>query len=179
MQRTITCHCRFLGEVCARVVAKKDGVFTRVGTCQSFRRPKQGRYPAIEDKVLEWMHVQRKESLSMSYENIEMKLWNVAKDLNTQLSEFKISKKWITDFMKWIRLVLQCCKTVLQKLLEKNDEKRLQFLRRVVEDLKKQWGFLLNQIGNADQTPVWFDMPRRITITEKVSRAPGPPPDKR
>lgn len=82
------------------------------GACRSFHGPKQGRHPAIEDKVLEWMHAQRKESLSVSYEDIEMKSRDDANDLNTQLSEFKISKKWITNFLERNRLSLQCCATV-------------------------------------------------------------------
>lgn len=131
-------------------------------------RAEAGTYPVVEEKVLEWVQLQQKESLSMSYEDIEMKSRDVANKLKIHRDEFKISKKWITNFMKQNGLNLQHLTTVAQKLPETYDEKRLEF-RRYVEDLRRRWGFLLCQIGNTDQTPVWFDMQSR-TITEKGER---------
>lgn len=105
----------------------------------------------------------------MSYEDIEMKSRDVATELNIHREEFKVSKKWITNFMKRNGLSLRRRTTVAQKLPESYDEKRLEF-RRYVEDLRRRRGFLLGQIGNADQTPVWFDMPSRRTVAEKGER---------
>lgn len=148
---------------------QKERIFACAGTRRSFRGPKQGRYPVVEEKVLQWVQLQRKESLSVSYEDIEMKSRDVANELNIPRQEFKISKKWITNFMKRNGLSLRRRTTVAQKLPETYDEKRLEF-QRYVEDLRRRRGFLLGQIGNADQTPVWFDMPSRRTVAEKGER---------
>jgi hypothetical protein len=53
--------------------------------------------------------------------------------------------------------------TISQKLPEKYEEKLINFQKFVIL-LRKKHAYLLSQIGNADQTPVWFDMPESTTI---------------
>ena len=49
-------------------------------------------------------------------------------------------------------------------------EKKLQSFQRHVIALWKENNFSMGQIGNADETPIWFDMPRNYTITEKGTK---------
>ncbi|KAM7311305.1 Pogo transposable element with KRAB domain [Ixodes scapularis] len=148
---------------------ERDKLFACAGTRRSFRGPKHGRYPAVEEAVKEWVSEQRSKRLSVSYDDIEGKARAVAIELGIDRNEFKISKKWVANFMKRNGLSLRRRTTVCQRLPDAYEEKRLEFHRYVAE-LRTKNGFMLDQIGNADQTPVWFDMPSRRTVSEKGER---------
>jgi hypothetical protein len=53
--------------------------------------------------------------------------------------------------------------TIAQRLPEEYKEKLVSFQKYVLK-LRKQHVYLLGQIGNADQTPVFFDMPESTTV---------------
>ena len=36
--------------------------------------------------------------------------------------------------------------------------------------LRQRSNFLLGQIGNTDETPIWFDMPSNTTVAERKAR---------
>ncbi|KAM7297194.1 Pogo transposable element with KRAB domain [Ixodes scapularis] len=146
---------------------QQDKLFACAGTRRSFRGSKHGQYPAVEEAVKEWVSEQRSKSLSVSYDDIEGKAHAVTIELDIDRNEFKISKKWVANFMKRNGLSLRGRTTVCQRLPDAYEEKRLEFHRYVAE-LQTKNGFMLGQIGNADQTPVWFDMPSRRTVSEKV-----------
>lgn len=78
---------------------------------------------------------------------------SVTNDPNMQLSKFKISKKWIMNFMKRNALSPRHCTTVLLELPETYDEKQLEF-QWYIEDLGRWQGLLLGHVGTTDQTPV-------------------------
>ncbi|KAM7298523.1 Pogo transposable element with KRAB domain [Ixodes scapularis] len=59
--------------------------------------------------------------------------------------------------------------TVCQRLPYAYEEKSWAFHRYVTE-VRTKHSLMLGQIGNADQTPVWFDMPSRTTVTGKGER---------
>ncbi|KAG0431231.1 hypothetical protein HPB47_020718 [Ixodes persulcatus] len=108
---------------------QRDQIFACAGTRRSFRGPKQGQYPAVEEAVRKWVVDQRSKSLSVSYEDIECKARAVATELNIARSEFKISKKWVTNFMKRNGLSLRRRTTVCQKLPDAYEEKLQEFHR--------------------------------------------------
>lgn len=49
-------------------------------------------------------------------------------------------------------------------------EEQLVAFQRYVIKLRQEHNYLLGQIGNADQTPVYFDMPSRTTVTAKGAK---------
>ncbi len=58
------------------------------------------------------------------------------------------------------------CKTKInQKLPAYLDDKLLEFQRFIIEKWKK-FEYELSEIGNIDETPVFFDMVRNLTIEE-------------
>lgn len=57
-----------------------------------------------------------------------------------------------------------------QRLPSAYEDKVIDFHRFVTRNRQKN-GFLLSQIGNADQTPLTFDMPRNTTVNEKGARS--------
>ena len=46
-------------------------------------------------------------------------------------------------------------------------EGKLLSFQRYVITFRKEKNVSMEQIGNADETPIWFDMPCNYTITEK------------
>lgn len=148
---------------------QRDKIFACSGTRRSFRGPKQGQFPLVEEAVKEWVREQRDKSLSVSYEDIEGKARAVANEMDIERSDFKISKKWVANFMKRHNLSLRRRTTVCQRLPDAYEEK-LRSFHRYVADLRTKTDFMLGQIGNADQTPVWFDMPSSRTVAEKGAR---------
>jgi hypothetical protein len=53
--------------------------------------------------------------------------------------------------------------TIAQRLPEAYEEKLVSFHKYVLK-LRKQHEYLLGQIGNDNQTPVFFDMPESTTV---------------
>ena len=68
--------------------------------------------------------------------------------------------------MKRMGLSLRRRTTICQKLPADFEEKLLTFQEYVIT-LRKEKNFLIKQIGNSDETPIWFDMPGNPAITEK------------
>ncbi|KAL1467224.1 hypothetical protein MTO96_042320 [Rhipicephalus appendiculatus] len=125
-----------VSQKCVREWSKQGTkIFACAATRRSFRGPKSGRYPAVEEAVRDWVHDQRSESLSVCYDDIEAKARTVAKGMCIPLTAFKVSKKWITNFMKRNGLSLRRRTTVCQRLPEAYEEKQRAFLR-YVSDLK-------------------------------------------
>jgi hypothetical protein len=60
--------------------------------------------------------------------------------------------------------------TISQKLPEEYEEKLINFQKFVISRQKKH-GYLLTQIGNTEQTPIWFDMPESTTIEHVGERS--------
>jgi hypothetical protein len=56
--------------------------------------------------------------------------------------------------------------TLEQRLPGEYSQKQLEFQRHVIK-LRKQHSYMLGHIGNADQTPVYFDMSSKVTVSKK------------
>jgi hypothetical protein len=55
----------------------------------------------------------------------------------------------------------------LSQRTQKDFEDKITGFCKFVIGLKKENSYLLSQIGNADQTPLYFDMPKNTTKAEK------------
>jgi hypothetical protein len=57
----------------------------------------------------------------------------------------------------------------VQRLPGEYSQKLLEFQWHVIK-LRKQDSYMLGHIGNADQTPVYSDMPSNVTVNEKGAK---------
>lgn len=57
-----------------------------------------------------------------------------------------------------------------QRLPLEYEDKLLSFQKYVI-DMRKQRGYLMSQIGNADQTPVWFGSPENCIVEMKGKKS--------
>jgi hypothetical protein len=72
--------------------------------------------------------------------------------------------------MKRKGLLLRRRTTLCQKLPRDFTDKVINFHRHVIR-MREEHSYLLSQIGNADQTPVIFDMPRNTSIEKQGMRS--------
>ncbi|KAL1480024.1 hypothetical protein MTO96_051384 [Rhipicephalus appendiculatus] len=81
---------------------------------------------------------------------------------------FPASRGWLHRFMKRQELSIRLRTTICQRLPASYEEKLLKYQRYVI-GLKKQHDYIFSQIGNADETPVYSEMPLDTTIEKTGS----------
>jgi len=81
-------------------------------------------------------------------------------------ASFKASYGWACRFMERNDLTVCRRTTLAQRLPTDHDVKLLEFQQFIIQ-LRRQHGYDLSQIGNADQTPLMFDLPYERTVAEK------------
>ena len=104
--------------------------------------------------------------MPITREIFRLRALEIAKELNIPTDEFKASTGWCTRMMRRKGLTLRRRTSLAQCLPSDFDEKLLSFQLYVLK-LRKTHSYPLDQIGNADQTPVFFDMPTSVTVAKK------------
>ena len=128
-------------------------------------RGSSAHFPAIEKELLPWVNDRRQQGLSISTTELRLKALNIAKNTENA-QQFKASIDWCYGFMKRHDLSIRRRTHISQKLPEDVDDKLTQFQSFVIKQ-RKRHNYPLSQIGNADQTPLTFDLPADTTITHK------------
>lgn len=146
----------------------KDRLKNANTTRKSFRGPKKGRYPALDEEVVNYVREKRKEGFPITREVMRMKAVELCREMG--IAGFKASKGWCSRMMKRAGLSLRRRTTLAQKLPAEYSEKLLEFQRYVI-NLRKEHMYMLGQMGNADETPVYFDMPANVTVNEKGAKS--------
>lgn len=153
-----------------RWIASEDKLKNANTTRKSFRGPKAGKYPELERRVLSFVQDKRKEGMPISRQVIQVKSLEIAKTLNIPQTEFHGSIGWCRRFMRRSGLVLRRSTSLAQRLPEDFTEKLINFQRHVIE-LRQRHSYPLHQIGNADETPVFWDMPSNMTVDNKGAKS--------
>lgn len=148
---------------------QKAALFACSGTRRSFRGPKQGAFPDFEEELAAFIKDQRAQHLAVNIELLQQKARELARGKGILPTDFKASKHWVSRFMTRAGFSLRRRTSISQKLPERYEELLISFQRHILS-LRKATKFQLGQIGNADQTPVYLDMPSAFTVHEKGSR---------
>lgn len=148
---------------------QREQLFNCAATRKSFSGPQRGRHHDVETEVASFIRAQRAAALPVTTETIQAKARELAKARGVPRTEFKASRGWLQRFMKRFGFSLRRRTSVCQKLPSDFEEKLIEFQRYVIAK-RKEKGYLLGQIGNADQTPVYFDMPVAYTVNEKGAK---------
>lgn len=149
-----------------RWVASEEKWKKTVSTRKTFRGPKCGKYPELEARVLSYVQDKRKDGMPISREIIQLKAMEIAKELNIPRREFRGSIGWCRRFMRRSGLALRRRTTLAQRLPADFEEKLINFQRYVIQ-MRQRHLYPFHQIGNADETPVFFDMPSNTTVDTK------------
>ena len=121
-------------------------------------------HPALEQKVVLWVRERRAAGIGVSTKDIRMKALQIARTIGG-LSDFKASVGWCRRFMRRNLLSLRRRTHIAQKLPSDFEDKLISFQRYIIK-LRKLYDYELSQIGNADQTPLTFDLPFTTTVSE-------------
>lgn len=133
---------------------------------KAFRGPKSGKFPQVEEYLLKYVISLRNDGYAVSYEMLYFKGREIAAAHGISVSNFKVSRGWVIKFMKRNGLSLRRRTSLCQRMPNDFDQKVIDFHRFVIRKRKAK-KYLLSQIGNADQTPISFDMPQSRTIDTK------------
>lgn len=132
-------------------------------TKKSFSGPRKGRFPEIDSSVLSFFTEHRSKGFPVSRKALMLKAKEVA---NNNGICFKGSRGWCEKFMKRESLSIRRRTTVCQKMPADFAEKISEY-QTYVKKLHNKNNYELSQIGNADETPIFLDMPRNYTVNVK------------
>lgn len=125
--------------------------------------PKRGKFNEIDQIVLEWVLEQREKGFPVSRGAVKVKALREARNRNISQAEFKASYGWCRRMMRRCGLSLRRRTTIAQKLSSNYTEKLIEFQKHVIK-MRKLHNYPLCAMGNADETPVYFDMPGATTV---------------
>ena len=128
------------------------------------------KFPELEKELKEWIDEKRKAGIGISTTVIRLKAKSMAKARNVAESEFKASVHWCHRFMDRHDLSIRRRTTISQKLPENFEDKLLKFQFFIIAERKKH-EYDLSLIGNADQTPLTFDMLANSTVDAKGTKS--------
>uniref|UniRef100_A0A3Q1GUX3 Pogo transposable element derived with KRAB domain n=1 Tax=Acanthochromis polyacanthus TaxID=80966 RepID=A0A3Q1GUX3_9TELE len=137
---------------------------------KAFRGPKSGRFKEIDRKVCEYITEKRNDGMPITRAVIQLKAREIANELNIPPTEFNASLGWCKRMMRRNGLASRRRTGLAQRLPSDFREKLLSYQRYVL-GLRKKHDYPLDQMGNADQTPVYFDMPSSVTVEKKREKS--------
>lgn len=148
---------------------KKDSLEAANKDRRAFRGPKTGAYPHLETQLAKFIEEQRSRGHAVSTEMAQMQALKLAREMHIP-REFHASRGWLQRFMARHGFSMRRRTTMCQRLPDAYEEKLLNFQRYVI-GLRKERNYLLSQLGNADQTPVYFEMPMDTTLEKKGAKS--------
>lgn len=140
---------------------KQKVVLKDMNKTKKAQRGRQAMYPDMEKELYEWIIDQRSSGYIVTSLHIRLQAQKFCKDSN-----FKASNGWTQKFMKRHGLAIRQRTKIAQKLPNDLEEKIASFHTFIINQ-RKQINFELSQIGNMDETPMWFDLPANRTIDSK------------
>ena len=122
-------------------------------------------YDNLESDLNNWVQDLRKSGFGVTRNAIRVKALQLAKEAKYGIDRaaFKASSGWCNRFMSRHNLVIRQRTHIAQKLPADVDDKVMSFHQFVIRH-RKQLDFELGQIGNMDETPMFFDMPGSSTV---------------
>lgn len=150
--------------------AQEEKLKTTNKSRRAFRGAKTGKYPQVEEQLVQYVRNLRQDGCAVSLDILQTEARRIARAQGIEAKDFKASSGWTTRFMRRHGLTLRRRTTLCQRLPSAYEDKVVDFHSFIIR-LRRQKNFILSQIGNADQTPLCFDMPRNTTVEEKGARS--------
>jgi hypothetical protein len=135
---------------------------------KSFSIPKTGRFHDLEQRAIQYVHEKCNQGFPITWEVIHTKA------LELSCENAYARKYWQVQSQYWLMHLYDgrtsfAASTLVQRLPSEYSQKLLEFQQHVIK-LRKQHSYMLDHIGNADQTLVYFDMLSNETINEKGTK---------
>lgn len=107
--------------------------------------------------------------LPVNAELIHTKVVELAREAGLLRKDFKGSMHWVHRLMRRKGFALRRHTSIWQKLPEMYEDKLIVF-QLYVNSLWRDHGYMLGQIGNADERSVWFYMPSFMTVCKRRAK---------
>ncbi len=146
---------------------QRDRIFASTSSKKTFRGAKSGIYVEVEKILVEYVKERRAQGLTVTRKNLKKEALQEAENQN--VTGFKASEGWCSRFMARHGFSIRRRTSVCQKLPPHYEQKLVEYQRYVIQ-LRRKMDYALSNMGNADETPVYFDMTRSTTIAEKGAR---------
>ena len=127
-------------------------------------RGRSAQYPELESLLVDYIAKRRDVGVAVCNAQLKTHAKYLAKKL--KIRNFTASQMWCYKFMK-INYLSNLRKTRISQRMPDDYEAKLLSSQQFVIKYRKLNGYLLGYIGNADQTPIYFDMPSSTTIDVK------------
>ena len=131
-------------------------------------------YPAAEEALVKWVLEFRQNGLAVTMSMIKHQMkFLLANDFVETYPDakdkFLASESWFYRFLHRHKLALRRKMKIGQQLPQKLNEKIIDFQHFVIKQ-RRQYKYNLNEIGNMDETPIYFDMVGSTTIETKGAK---------
>lgn len=133
------------------------------------QRKKRAKFPEMEIILVDWIHEERKAGRAVTSFQIKTQAEEILKTQNNSEEsindiDFKASNGWLERFLNRHNIVSRSVTSIGQKVPDNAKElceKFFEFFDRTAKDINPSY------IGNMDETPLWFDLPRQTTYDFK------------
>ena len=155
-----------IGESKIRAWRKQKESLEKMPKTKRSRRGDVASFPELEHDLNEWVVMQRQEGYIVTRNAIRFRALQLKKlqfKGTPGIDTFLASSGWCNRFMEQYGLTLRQRTKISQKLPKQLEEKVDSFHKFVIT-MRKRHGYELSQIGNMDETPMYFDMPGNRTV---------------
>ena len=128
-------------------------------------------FPDLERLLLAGIMERRQAGHAVSTTELRMRAVQVARnEFQIPESSFKASYGWAIKFMNRHGLSIRRRTTIAQRLPDAYEDQILEFQLFCIRQRQRN-DYPLSRIGNADQTPLTFDLPSQTTIHSKGDKS--------
>lgn len=132
------------------------------------QRKKRAKFPEMENTLVKWIQEERNSGRAVTTFQIKAQAEEILRTENEnkefEATDFKASNGWLERFLHRHNIVSRSMTSIGQKVPDNANElceKFYEFFDRSAKDINTSY------IGNMDETPLWFDVPRQKTYDFK------------
>ena len=135
---------------------------------------KSALYPDAENRLKAWILELRQSGIAVNSVSINAQMKYLLENESFSnypgaIEKFQASDKWFCGFLRRHDLALRRKTKISQKFPEQLSDKIIDFHKYIIK-MRKKNNYDLCQIGNMDETPIFFDMVGNMTVDLKASK---------
>ncbi|PNF30294.1 hypothetical protein B7P43_G15027, partial [Cryptotermes secundus] len=120
--------------------------------------PVRSWYDQIEEALCAFINEQKENGNIIPLELVQLRAHDIAMSLNIPLAQFEATCTWLKRFIIQKSFSIHCKVSAVNKMSDEFEKKLMKY-RQFIVHLRKQNTYPLSQIGNANEIPVFLDLP--------------------